>query len=118
MRFAFPRECRLLRRAEFEAVYRGGRRQSGRHFVVFLLPRAENGAPSRFGTSVKRALGGAVVRNRIRRRIREILRLHRQEFLTGWDMVIHPRATVARAKFASLATELTALIAQGTRPRA
>jgi ribonuclease P protein component len=105
----FPRACRLLRRAEFEAVYRNGRRRSSRHFVVFLLPRATD-VPSRFGTSVKRALGGAVVRNRIRRRIREIIRLHRQEFLTGWDMVIHPRAAVATAPFTHLAEELVALI--------
>jgi ribonuclease P protein component len=98
-------------------VYRHGRRRTSRHFVVFLLPRSDPGAPSRFGTSVKREAGGAVARNRIRRRVREILRLHRQEFLTGWDMVIHPRATVATAAFAPLAAELAALLTQGTRPR-
>jgi len=118
----FPRECRLLRRAEFEAVYRGGRRRASRQFVIFYLPHdASPGAPgsvasptrarpSRFGASVKRALGNAVVRNRIRRRIREILRLHRQEFSAGWDIVIHPRSSVATAAFAPLAQELTQLI--------
>jgi ribonuclease P protein component len=105
----------LLRRADFEAVYRNGRRRSSRHFVVFLLPRETSGTPSRFGTSVKRTLGGAVVRNRIRRRIREILRLHRQEFLTGWDMVIHPRAGVATAPFAHLAEELVTLTQNAIR---
>ena len=111
----FPRECRLLRRADFEAVYRGGRRRTSRHFVIFLVPRESPQAPSRFGSSVKRALGGAVLRNRIRRRIREILRLHRQEFLTGWDIVIHPRASVATAPFVPLAEELSTLIAQAVR---
>jgi len=56
--------------------------------------------------SVKKALGVAVVRNRIRRRVREILRLHRQEIAPGWDIVIHPRATVAKAEFASIEAEL------------
>jgi ribonuclease P protein component len=55
-------------------------------------------------------LGGAVVRNRIRRRIREILRLHRREIPQGWDIVVHPRSSVARAKFAGLEEELVRLI--------
>ena len=104
----FPRAARLLRRAEFDAVYRDGRRRAGRHFAVFARP---NGlAHSRSGISVKRALGGAVVRNRIRRRIREILRLHRTEIPAGWDMVVHPRSTVATAEFAALAAELLSLL--------
>ena len=98
----------MLRRAEFDAVYRDGRRRAGRQFVVFARP---NGlAHTRFGLSVKRALGGAVVRNRIRRRIREILRLHRTEIPAGWDMVVHPRSSVARAEFGGLAAELVALL--------
>jgi len=76
--------------------------------VVFF--RA-NGLPrSRFGSSVKKALGSAVARNRIRRRIREILRLHRQEIPIGWDVVIHPRATVARTEFSRLTEELLGLL--------
>ena len=65
---------------------------------------------SRFGISVKKALGGAVVRNRIRRRIREILRRNRTEIPTGWDIVIHPRSSVARAEFTSLEAELVRLL--------
>jgi ribonuclease P protein component len=114
-RYAFPRACRLLRRADFEAVYRAGKRRSSRQFVVFLLPRTASAALSRFGTSVKRSLGGAVTRNRIRRRVREILRVHRQEFLTGWDIVVHPRPSVATAPFAALAEELVSLIKTGMR---
>jgi ribonuclease P protein component len=106
--FRFPRSARLLRRAEFDAVYQGGRRRSGRHLLVFYRPNGRAG--SRFGTSVKKSLGGAVVRNRIRRRLREILRLHRQEIAPGWDIVIHPRRSVATAPFAALATELLDLL--------
>ena len=104
----FPRASRLLRRAEYDAVYREGRRKSSREFVVFLRP---NGLElSRFGWSVKKALGSAVKRNRMRRRIREIIRLHRQEIAPGWDIVIHPRTTVATANFSALTEELVKLL--------
>lgn len=110
----YPREARLLRRTEFDAVYREGRRRSGRHFTVFLRP---NGLDrSRFGVSVKRQLGTAVVRNRIRRRIREIFRVHRQQAIpAGYDVVVHPRAAVATAEFAALEKELVQLILQVLR---
>ena len=101
-----------MRRTEFEAVYGSGRRRAGKQFVVFY--RANGLGRSRFGISVKKALGGAVVRNRIRRRIREILRLHDLEIPSGWDIVIHPRSSVARAKFAPLAAELVELIRSAT----
>ena len=104
----FPRASRLLRRAEYDAVYREGRRRSSREFAVFLRP---NGLElSRFGWSIKKALGSAVKRNRMRRRIREIIRLHRQEIAPGWDIVIHPRSTVATANFSSLSKELLKML--------
>jgi ribonuclease P protein component len=75
---------------------------------VFFAP---NGlAENRFGMSVGRALGGAVVRNRIRRRVREILRLDRQHLHAGWDIVVHPRAAVATADYALLRRELLELL--------
>jgi len=108
-----PREWRLVRRAEYDAVYREGRRRAAGNFVVFTR---RNGLPrGRFGMSVKKALGTAVVRNRIRRRIREILRLHREEIAPGWDMVIHPSRAVATLKFAKLEAELLALLPRQKR---
>ena len=77
-----------------------------------VFTRATGAAHSRLGISVKRALGGAVVRNRIRRRLREIFRTHRQEIPAGWDVVIHPRSSVATAEFAALSTELVSLLQQ------
>ena len=124
---------RLLKRVEYEAVYGAGQRRSSPQFSVFFRAHAalpnkglERGLPregasssaktitasrvSRFGISIKKALGGAVVRNRIRRRIREILRRNRTEIPTGWDIVIHPRTTVAQAAFAPLEAELLRLL--------
>jgi ribonuclease P protein component len=104
----FPREARLVRRGDFDAVYRAGRRRSSAHFVVFY--RANQLPQSRFGFSIKKALGGAVVRNRIRRRLREAVRCHRLELPPGWDMVIHPKSIVARAEHAALTTDLLRLL--------
>lgn len=109
-RLDFPRACRLVRRAEFDAVYREGRRRPGREFTVFLRPNALDF--SRFGWSIKKALGSAVRRNRIRRRLREIVRLHRREIAPGWDIVIHPRAAAATANFTLLTEELLKLLPQ------
>lgn len=79
--------------------------------MVFAGRRAADvPGPARFGVSVKRALGNAVKRNRIRRRIREILRHGRAGLPGGWDFVIHPRASVATHAFAALEAELTELL--------
>jgi ribonuclease P protein component len=125
---------RLLKRVEYEAVYGARQRRSSPQFAVFfrsqqVIPREapedkarvktedesrhKTDGPrraSRFGISVKKALGGAVVRNRIRRRIREILRRNRTEIPTGWDIVIHPRPSVAEAPFVPLEAELVRLL--------
>ena len=104
----FPREARLVRRGDFDAVYRAGKRRSSSHFTVFF--RANQLPVSRFGFSIKKALGGAVVRNRIRRRIREMVRCHRMEIPVGWDIVIHPKSSVRRAEFAGLTADLVRLM--------
>ena len=97
-----------MRRGDFDAVYRAGKRRSSSHFTVFF--RANQLPVSRFGFSIKKALGGAVVRNRMRRRIREIVRCHRMEIPAGWDIVIHPKSSVARAEFAGLMADLVRLM--------
>ena len=104
----YPRARRLVRKADFDAVYRNGKRRSSSHFTVFL--KANDLPESRFGFSIKKALGGAVARNRIRRRIREAIRLHREEISAGWDFVIHPKTNVEKAVFAALESDLVRLL--------
>jgi ribonuclease P protein component len=104
----FPRAARLLRSADFDTVYRTGKRRSSSHFTVFF--RANELPETRFGVSIKKALGNAVVRNRVRRRIREVVRGHRQEIPAGWDMVIHPKGSVERVEFAALTMDLLRLL--------
>jgi len=103
-----PRDIRLVRRSEFDAVYRAGKRRSSSHFTVFL--RANELPLSRFGFSIKKALGGAVVRNRMRRRLRELVRCHRQEISAGWDIVIHPKISVAQTPLPALTQDLLRLL--------
>jgi len=97
-----------VRRGDFDAVYRAGKRFSSSHFTVFV--RRNELALNRFGFSIKKALGGAVVRNRMRRRVREIVRSHRQEIPTAWDIVIHPKSSVAKAPFAVIAEDLVRVL--------
>lgn len=99
-----------MRRGEFDAVYRAGKRRSSAYFTVFL--RANSLPHCRFGFSIKKALGGAVVRNRIRRRLREIVRLHREEIPAGWDIVVHPKSSVAKAAFLVLASDFLRLVSK------
>ena len=80
---AFSRLGRLLKHSDFDRVYKEGRRHFSSHMTVFYLRRAEGGstetAPpeklARVGFTVGRVLGGAVERNRIKRRLREAVRL-------------------------------------------
>ena len=113
-RLVFHRDCRLTRTADYDAVYREGRRRSSREFTIFIRPNGIN--ISRFGWSIKKALGTAVRRNRIRRRLREIVRLHQKEIAPGWDIVIHPRSSVATAAFTFIAEELLRLIPRSSPP--
>ena len=105
---SYPLAARLVRKADFDAVYRHGQRRSNSFFTIFS--KANDLSQCRFGFSIKRALGGAVARNRMRRRIREVVRLHRQEISAGWDIVIHPKPNVATAPFPVLTTELLRLL--------
>ena len=86
-RCAFPPSARIRRRAEFDRVFKEGERVSGQGLACFILPRAE-GEESRLGMAVSRKVGGAVARNRVRRRVREYFRLHRSAFARPVDLVV------------------------------
>jgi ribonuclease P protein component len=94
---AFPRSARLLRTADYRKVYAEGRRRSLEFLVVFAM---RNGKPlSRIGLTVPSSLGGAVERNRLKRRLREAARRHLEELGPGWDLVLGPRASAKSVPF-------------------
>ena len=104
---AFPKEYRLLRRSEFRLVYEAGQRRSGSLGAVFFRP---NGlALTRLGITIPAKLGGAVLRNRMRRRVREVFRLNRLSIPVGWDIVVNPREGAATVEFSRLAQEMLRL---------
>lgn len=104
-RETFSRDDRLRKRREFEECYASGVRISGRFLQVFL--RASPGRP-RLGISVPKRTGNAAVRNRLRRRVRELFRRQRAIFGTpgaGVDLVVNVRPPAAKASFAELSEE-------------
>ena len=104
---------RALRTADFRRVYDHGKRVSGPLFAAFCLAREDGtGCIPRLGLTVPRAIGGSVVRNRIKRRLREAFRLHRDELDPRWDIVINPRRTALAAPFTELERALRKVIEQ------
>jgi ribonuclease P protein component len=75
-----------------------------------MARREGDGAGVRIGLTVPKALGGAVVRNRIKRRFRAAFRLHRADWHIDWDIVINPRKAAILAPFADLERALAKVI--------
>jgi ribonuclease P protein component len=103
-RLTFPKSCRLTQSAEFDQVKKNGRVCRGQ-FVVLSIAPANIDNPFRAGFVTSRALGRAVVRNRVRRRLREIVRKHQREIVDGTWIVTIARANAARATYQQLEAE-------------
>ncbi len=129
----FPRSARLLRHADFERVYKQGRRHFSASMTVFYCERqraadissgeqnpgatgtkrgagtpAREAAPGlRVGFTVSRALGGAVDRNRMKRRLREAVRLSHPPTAIAADVVINPKKSLLTADFTAILNEVT-----------
>jgi ribonuclease P protein component len=100
----FRRIQRLTRQAEFRQVREHGRVARGRLFSLALLQH-ERAAPVRAGIITSRQIGPAVVRNRIRRRLREIVRRHQHQVAAGTWMVIIARPSAASTSYQGLEEE-------------
>jgi ribonuclease P protein component len=97
----------MLRRSDFRRVYDEGQRRSAYLCTVFFRP---NGLlQSRFGVTTPARLGKAVLRNRLKRRLREVFRRHRAQLPGGWDIVVNPREPVAKVPFRKLEGEVLRL---------
>jgi len=101
----FPRSVRLLRHSDFEDVYKQGRRHFAAHLTVFYLRRADEGGP-RIGFTVGKALGGAVQRNRMKRRLREAVRLSRHTLPPAVDVVVNPKKSLLKIAFSEIVSEI------------
>lgn len=101
----YPRGMRLLRHGDFERVYREGRRHFSANLTVFYLGRPA-GDHARIGFTVSRALGGAVDRNGMKRRLREAVRITRPPTELGVDIVINPKRSLLTADFQDVVREV------------
>ncbi|SRR5258708_23345402 len=124
-----PRTERLLRHADFERVYKLGKRHFSASMTFFYWQRSE-GKPQdsqtkghkiekgvggssalRVGFTVGRTMGGAVERNRMKRRLREAVRLSSPAGTIAADVVINPKKALARADFAHVVSEVRSAFA-------
>lgn len=85
---------------------------NSRYFSAFCLRRSTDASPARFGFTVPRALGKAVQRNRIRRRLREAVRTQLAAAPAHWAIVFNPRRSVLEAPFEDLRREVGRIFAQ------
>ena len=80
------------------------------HLVLYA--RKNHSANNRVGITVSKKLGGAVVRNRVRRRLREVYRLHEEQFAPGWDIVVVARSRCIKSDFQTLTNAYLSLAAK------
>jgi ribonuclease P protein component len=108
------RAHRLRRRGDFTAATRAGRR-AGRPTLVVHLQLTGTGHPPRAGFVVSRAVGGAVVRNTVRRRLRHLVRARLAELPAGAVIVVRALPPAAGASSARLGADLSAALRAARR---
>ena len=84
----------------FRRLYQKGHSAANKYLVIYCRKNGSGG--NRIGLTVSAKLGHAVVRNRIRRRLREIYRLHEAQFQPGWDLVVVARSRAVTAPYLQL----------------
>jgi ribonuclease P protein component len=110
---------RLRKHADYQLLYKRGRKQHGRNMAYFHalrstlavdgVPRRSDTEGARVGLTVPKALGGAVDRNRIKRRMREVVRKNLPLLTAAVDVILHPRKAVLTAEFATLEREVATI---------
>ena len=85
---------------EFRRIYAKGRSGVSPYLVVYVRPNRRG--RNRLGVTVSTKLGHAVVRNRVRRRLRELYRLHKAELLPGYDLIVVARVRAVDMPYAKL----------------
>ena len=101
---SFPMSRRLTHPSQYERVTREGSARRGK-LLIANVALIENSGPCRVGFVTSRRIGGAVVRNRVRRRLREIVRKHQHQLRDGSWIVLVARRDAADASYRALQDE-------------
>lgn len=99
---------RLRLNADFQRVRHEGKTWTHRLIVMSAAPNRRD--YSRFGFAASKRVGKAVIRNKVRRRMREVVRLKRQTIRAGWDLIFVARFSAAQATYAQIERAVDDLI--------
>jgi ribonuclease P protein component len=102
--FSFPKTQRLTRTSEFDQVKKSGHREQGK-FIVLTALAVQNSGLGRAGFVTSGRLGSAVVRNRVRRRLREVVRRHQHALRDDIWIVVIARPDATKASYRALEDE-------------
>lgn len=119
----YPARLRLKQRRDFLRVQQGGRKLHVEHFLVFVAARQPEAdatidpatLPTRLGITVTRKIGCAVVRNRIKRLVREVFRRNRERLPSGLDLVFVAKQQAATLEYADVVADFEVLIQRALR---
>jgi ribonuclease P protein component len=110
----FPKAARIRRRREFLSIGRTGERRRTESFVVLLQPGI---GCARLGVTVSRKVGGAVVRNLVKRRIRETFRRHPERAALRDDVIVIAKAGIGAPSLAAIRRDFALAVGRPARPR-
>jgi ribonuclease P protein component len=104
--------ARLRKHADYQRVYAATRKRQSPTMSWFLAPQSEPADGPRVGLTAGKVLGKAHDRNRIKRRLREVLRRHVDLLPRGFDLILHPRQAVLTIEFTKLDAEVVRILMQ------
>jgi len=102
---------KLSKTSEFKKVFSEGRRSEGKNLIIFILKN--NYGINRLGIIVKKETGNAVVRNKIKRRLKEANRLLNKKLLPGYDIILLAKNNIRESSYFEICYNLESLFCKG-----
>lgn len=100
MMYKLSKQVRLRNNKKFQFVYTTGKSYANKYAVLYVVPNPEN--LRQIGFAAGKRLGCAVVRNRVKRLLREAYRLNQNRLLAGFDLILVGRQPIVKAVFSDV----------------